>query len=66
MDVVGFAEREGLVADAYYGEGIDGQGEGAWVAADKLRAGLKDDCGVKQGGDLQGISDRALGSVRED
>jgi len=63
MDVVGFAEREGLVADAYYGEGIDGQGEGAWVAADKLRAGLKDDCGVKQGGDLQGISDRALGSV---
>ena len=66
MDVVGFAEREGLVADAYYGEGIDGQGEGAWVEADKLRKALNVDCAVKKGGDLVGITERALGKAPKD
>ena len=33
MGAGSLAEKEGLVVDGYYGDGIDGQGDGAWVEA---------------------------------
>ena len=57
----GMSEKEGLVVDGWYGEGIDGEGEGAWVEAEAVRGALKEDCAVRRGGDLAGRSEQALG-----
>ncbi len=60
MGAGSLAEKEGLVVDGYYGDGIDGQGEGAWVEAVALRDELKEDCAVRRGAELERITEHAL------
>ena len=60
-DMVGYAERAGLVADGWYGPGIDGEADGAWVEAVELREALKAGVPVKRGAELERITTDALG-----